>query len=79
MSKSRSDFQGAVDAFSASMATGYWTLILALEVQQRFLRDNRGVLAQLAEPIRAACRAEKGRKVDRPTADSEARRGSACI
>ena len=35
MSKSRSDFQGAVDAFSASMATGYWTLILALEVQQR--------------------------------------------
>lgn len=44
-----------------------------------FLRDNGGVLAQLADPIRAACCAEEGGEVDRPTADSEARRGSACI
>lgn len=38
-----------------------------------FLRDDGGVLAQLAEHIRAACCGEEGGKVNQPTADSQAR------
>ena len=44
-----------------------------------FLRDNGGVLAQLAEPMLVARCAEESGKIDGPTADSEGCRGSACI